>query len=151
MALRGYLAVILIALSPVGALYAQLAYTIPISLDPSTQADADLLGSALKGAPTGAATQSTRKLAAAVNGEVDLLLSSRLDANDYLKLDNGNVVQLVEGDELRIVALLSGVTVTVIRQKTFQGSPAGAIKFQYADGTCKVLLLKPPPPTTQTC
>jgi hypothetical protein len=93
------LAVFAIAVVAVPA-HAQNTYEITVGLDDATTADDDLLTAAALAAPVGDVAHSLRKLAAGVMLEVRLLLQRRL-SNDFLTLDNGLQVALVEGDTIR--------------------------------------------------
>ena len=90
----------LIALLPAEVAYGQSTYEITIDLDDATLADDELFDAALLAAPIGAAPQNLRKLVAGINGEVQVLLSQRIDENGFLTLDDGTLVALSGGDIL---------------------------------------------------
>jgi hypothetical protein len=81
---------------------AQSVHRVSVTMDESTTADDDLLTAAAYAAPAGNASQSVRKLAAGLVGEVQLLLNQRVDQNDMLTMDDGSVVALSEDDVIEV-------------------------------------------------
>ena len=74
-------------------------YTISVTLDDSTSSDLDLVVSTMNNAAKGSsASQSLRKLANGVAGEVHLLVEQRIDSNNVLTMDDGSTVALQPTD-----------------------------------------------------
>ena len=132
-----------------GAAQAQRTHSIAVQLDASTQVDADLLSMAAKGSTPGAVPQMVRKLVAGLLGEMQLLVAGRIDPYGLLKLDDGSMAQLVDGDEIRVSAQQPTVRVVIARGST--DARPRSIYFIYSDGTCKVIDMRSLPPVFDGC
>jgi hypothetical protein len=153
------------------AVGARSTYNITVNLDETTRGDMDMVSSSVQTAAIGSEVQrSLRRLANGAAGELALLASQRVDATGNLRLDDGALVTLMDGDEVSVSAMgdtlieytaadgsrksAAQKRVVLIREPCTSGHCSmkpSAILIASGNGGCRQILLFAHPPAVLAC
>jgi|SRR5688572_6460834 len=150
---------------------ARSTYHITVNLDETTRGDMDMVKTSVQNAQVGSEVQrSLRRLANGAAGELALLASQRVDAAGNLRLDDGTMVPLVEGDEVLASAagdtqveyvaadgkrMTASQTRVVLIREPCTGDRCSmkpsAVLVATGSGGCRLILLFAHPPIIASC
>jgi hypothetical protein len=153
------------------AVGAASTYNITVTLDETTRGDMDMVKTSVRSADLGTEVpRSVRRLASGAAGELALLASQRIDTLGNLRLDDGAIVPLSDGDRVLVsaagdtqvdyLALDGSATraaqsrVLLIREPCSSDKCSmkpSAVLIATGNGGCRLVLLFAHPPVISTC